>query len=149
LSIFKRLIKRVFGEPRKLNDEFFGELIDADGYYEGYADFNPIKDKIEIGISGDENGPSAEARSFYKQVEKDYYQLVKIISPKILERLIEWEPNVKIKDFDNEFKPVYLFIPDFNQEDQSWEIAFESIHNSHLITLVMSNYEVEFVRFDG
>lgn len=149
MSFILRVLTKVFGEPRKLYDDFFGEMIDADGYYECFAYFKPIGKKIELGIGGDENGPTKEARMFYKEIEKNYGELIEILAPEFLKNLLLWNPETKITSFKKEFEPVYMFIPDFKTEKLKWEIAFETIHNSHLIRAEMKGYEVEVVIIDG
>ena len=147
MSFFKKILNKIFPEPRKLYDEYFGEMNDNHGYFECNVFFKPINKKIEIGISGNENGPFKEARLFYKEVEANYEEIVKAVSPIILENFSDWNPSVKIENFKTEFEPVYLFIPTSKGND--WEIAFETIHDHHLFTVTMNNYTPKHVNIEG
>ena len=149
MSLFGKILKYIFGAPRTLQDDLFGEMLDADGYYECFAYFQPINKKIELGIGGDSDGPTKEARAYYKKVEKEYFTLLERIAPFIQEDLKKWSPEVEIKVFEKEFEPVYLFIPDCRATEIKWTIAFETIHDSHLFTIEMNGNVPESLVVDG
>jgi hypothetical protein len=64
--------------------------------------------------------------------------------------LRKWKEDFKIIDFQNEFVPVYLFIPRCETESVIWEISFESEHDeNHIFTLIIENFKATEIQIDG
>lgn len=150
MGLFSKIIKLVFGEPRKINDEFFGEMTDVDGYYECWRDFKPINKSIEIGIEAGEAGPTSKQKEFFSSIETDYDEITKKIQPVIEAEFRNWKRGFKIFDFKKEFKPVYLWVPSCESLPISWEIAFETDHDlNHIFTVSLKDKKIENLRMDG
>jgi hypothetical protein len=144
----------LFGKPVKINDSFFGELLfmevkdnPENSYFEGWRHFKPIDEKIEVGVSGSLQGLTQAQRDFFRQIEDIYALLVQRIIPLIEDTFHEWQADFKVNNFAEEFKPVYLFIPNCLQSPVEWEIAFESkpglvSHNyPYVLTVEMMAYD--------
>ena len=149
MSVFRNLILKIFGEPITKYDDLLGKMTYAGGYYECTVYFKPIKKYIEVGIGGDDGGPSSEAKLFYKEIETNYDKILRLIMPRVIEELAEWNPSIEICNFKDEFEPNYMFIPSGSSTGKDWEIAFNTIHDSHSITVVIADYTVKLVKLDG
>ena len=148
----------LFGKPVKINDLFFGELLfmevkssPANSYFEGWRDFKPLGEKIEVGVSGSLQGPTQAQKDFFKQIEDDYALLIQRITPLIEDAFHEWQADFRVNNFAAEFKPVYLFVPDCEQNSLEWEIAFESMpelvsyNYPYTLTIEMRDYEPQHI----
>jgi hypothetical protein len=148
----------LFGKSVKITDSFFGELLfmevrvdPANSYFEGWRHFKPIDEKIEVGVSGSLDGPTQVQKDFFRQIESDYKLLIQRVTPLIESAFHEWQPDFRVNNFEQEFKPVYLFIPDCLQNSIVWEIAFESVpglvsyNYPYILTVEMADYEPQHV----
>jgi hypothetical protein len=149
---------RLFGKPAKIGDAFFGEMTfmevkanPADSYLECWCHFKPTNEAIEVGISGNLLGPTQIQRDFFRQIEANYPLLIQRVIPLIEKTFREWQADFKTSNFTQEFKPVYLFIPDCVQNPIGWEITFESMpglvscNYPYLLTVEMSAYEPQHI----
>lgn len=147
----------LFPTPTKLEHEFFGPMLfqqnkkdPLKSYFESRRHFAPTNKTIEIGIDADVSGPTQKQVDFFKQIEENYGEITKAITPLIEAEFGNWNAGFKIRDFANEFEPVYLRIPRCENKPVLWEIAFESDHDrNHTFNLTMSNIEAKEILIDG
>ncbi|WP_406684336.1 hypothetical protein N1F78_00995 [Seonamhaeicola sp. MEBiC1930] len=147
----------IFGKTIKIDDEFFGKMVFLDdkkeplkSYFECRRHFKPTDDIIEIGITGDVNGPTKIQKDFFRKIESDYNEIALSIKPMIENEFRNWKEDFKIADFKKEFKAVYLFLPRCENEPKVWEIAFESEHDlNHTFTLTMNDLNATEILIDG
>jgi hypothetical protein len=151
------LLDFIFGKTIKIEHPFFGQMIyvgakknSKENYFECGRQFKPKKDKIEIGIEGDIGGPTQRQIDFFESIEKNYTNFSDSMILLIESEFRNWKEDFKIKDFQKEFTPVYLFIPRCETEPIIWEIGFESEHDeNHLFTLTMENFKATEILIDG
>ena len=151
------LLDFIFGKTIKIDDDFFGSMVflddkkkPAESYFECRRHFQPTDDIIEIGIKGDETGPTQVQKDFFHQIESDYAQVIASVQPMIESEFQNWKPDFKIADFQKEFKAVYLFLPRCDKDPKVWEIAFESDHDlNHTFTLTMNDFTATDILIDG
>ena len=147
----------IFGKPTKINNDFFGTmlfLIDKKdplkSYYECRRYFTPTDKIIEIGIEGNETGPTQKQIDFFKSIETNYTEIIKSIIPIIEDEFGNWKEGFRIEDFQNEFEAVYLGLPRCENKPIIWEIAFETDHDrNHTFTLTMSDFDAKEILIDG
>jgi len=147
----------IFGKTIKIEDEFFGEMIFSEfkknpekNYFECRRHFKPTNETIEIGIEGNETGPSEIQKDFFRKIESDYDKITSSIIPMIENEFQNWKEDFKIADFNKEFKAVYLFLPRCEKEPKIWEIAFESDHDlNHTFTLTINDLKASEILIDG
>jgi hypothetical protein len=148
-KFWNKIVEFIFGKIREVDDDFFGKMLDAGSYYECRRLFSPINDIIEIGIDGDETGVSKIQKEFFKQIEKDYKLISENVTPIIEKELNKWNSNIVIDNFEKEFTPIYLRIPNCEESPLNWMIAFETIHDSHMISVNMIDFEPDSILIDG
>jgi hypothetical protein len=147
----------VFGKTGKIADAFFGELVfiemsndSSRSYFECERYFKPIGEKIGLSVTGGLSGPTQEQKSFFNQIEADYFSLAPGWATLIEQRFSAWMPTPVIKDFTKEFKPSYLSIPTCEEQPVEWEITFDTVHDlNHIVTVGMLDYEPQYVQVDG
>jgi hypothetical protein len=152
-----RLLDFIFGKPTKLENEFFGVMlfqknkkVPLESYFECRRLFIPSKKIIEIIINGDLSGPTQKQINFFKSIENNYATIIASIIPLIENEFRNWQEDFKITNFQKEFEPVCLNIPNCENEPITWEIAFESEHDlNHTFTLTMRNLEAIDILIDG
>jgi hypothetical protein len=151
------LFDSLFGKTRKIDHDFFGQMIFTGGkvpnpsdYFECRRHFKPSNNVIEIGIDGDISGPTEKQINFFKSIEDNYSNITKAITPLIEDEFGNWKEGFKISDFNKEFEPVYLRLPRCEFNPIIWEIAFESDHDSnHTFTLTMNDFDAKEILIDG
>lgn len=137
------LWSRLFGRTVKIGDAFFGIMTfmgipndSAQSYFECACYFKPIREKMDVMVTGSLNGPTQEQKDFFAQVETDYPRLVTKFISIIEAEFGNWMSLPIIKDFDVEFKPTLLDIPACDQEPIEWEIVFDTVHDiNHIVTV--------------
>jgi hypothetical protein len=147
----------IFRKQIKLENNFFGTMLffedkknSLNNYFECRRHFNPTNKIIEIGINGNETGPTKNQIDFFKSIEVNYIAITKEIAPLIENEFQNWVEDFKIDNFQKEFEPIYLGIPLCNEKPIIWEIAFESRHDTnHTFTLTMSDFEAKEILIDG
>ncbi|MDO7886205.1 hypothetical protein [Hymenobacter cheonanensis] len=87
---------------------------------------------VVIGLSaqGTSGDLTQQQDKFIKQLERDYLLLVKTIIPGIEIEVRNREPGFKILNFEQEFWPAYLVIPDCKQQPIKWGISFFGISDA-------------------
>jgi hypothetical protein len=151
------LLDFIFGKPKKIQHDFFGTMLFLEfkkeshkSYFECKRHFKPTDRSIEIGIDGEETGPTQNQVDFFRSVEDNYATIAKAILPLIEDEFGNWKEGFRINDFQKEFEPVYLRIPRCENKPIVWEIAFESDHDkNHTFTLTMSDFEAKEIVIDG
>jgi hypothetical protein len=128
-----------FFKPRpKVHDDFFGELLFMEvkqphqNYFEGWRNFKPTDEDIEVAVTGELPGPTQQQKRFFTWVECDFQNLLEAIEPFVNQEFQKWQTGYSIVNFTADFKPVYLTIPNCEQKPTEWEIAFESIDTNQV-----------------
>jgi hypothetical protein len=140
--------------PRKVYDDFFGEMVfiefDKGSYFECRRLFEPIGKNIEIGLGGKLCESLAEQRKFYVEIEKQYASIIETTIPIIEDEIRNWKEDFAIKNFPVEFSPVYLNLTQFSTDSFKWEIAFDSSHDlNHQFTVSIKDFKAQSVLIDG
>lgn len=146
----------IFGTT-KIDNTFFGKMLflpdrrdPSKSYFECRRHFKPSDKQIEIGIDGEEIGPTQIQIDFFKSIEDNYLEITNSITPHIEEPFGNWQEGFKIKDFNKEFEPVYLRLPKCETKPIVWEIAFHSDHDrNHTFTATMENFAAKELLIDG
>lgn len=119
-------------------------------YVECRRSFKPISKDIELSLDANLSGPNQQQKAFFRQLEADYFSLIPVFSVGIEAEFGRWMKLLLIRNFEAEFQPVYLRIPDCEQSPVAWEIAFETTHDlNHTVTVGMLGYAPQYVRVDG
>ena len=147
----------LFPKPTKIEHEFFGPMLfqqnkkdPLKSYVECERHFTPTGKTIEIGIDADITGPIQKQVDFFKQIEENYVEITKAITPLIEAEFGNWNEGFKIGDFSKEFEPVYVRLPRCENKPVIWEIAFESGHDrNHTFNLTMSDFKAKEILIDG
>jgi len=147
----------LFKKSTRIEHEFFGIMLfqqnkkdPLKSYFECKRHFAPTGKIIEIGIDADVSGPTQKQVDFFKSIEDNYADIAKAVTPLIENELNNWKTGFKIGDFSNEFIAVYLQLPRCENSPVTWEIAFESNHDSnHTFNLTMSGLEAKEILIDG
>ena len=139
----------LFGKSRitKIQDEFFGEINDCKGHFEGHKYFNPTKTGIEIYIPNDAIKPFH--KTFFQDLEKNYDYLKMSLKVKFEDDIFKnWDENFEIKDFNNEFTLNFILFPEF--ETGEWEMSYNSIHDkNHVFIGFFKDWQLIDVMMDG
>ncbi len=147
----------IFGKTIKIDDQFFGKMIFSEfkktpekNYFECHRHFKPTNEIIEIGIKGNETGPTEIQKDFFREIELNYLKIISSVKPIIEDEFRNWKEEFEIKDFKKEFKAVYLFLPLCINDFKVWEIAFESRHDlNHTFTITMNDFNASEILIDG
>lgn len=151
------LFDLIFGKPIRIENHFFGKMLflgnkkdPSKSYFECRRHFKPSDKIIEIGIDGTETGPTQIQIDFFKSVEDQYKEITDSIRPLIEDEFGNWQEGFRIKDFNQEFEPVYIRLPSCENKVIIWEIAFESDHDkNHTFTVTMNNFVAKEILIDG
>lgn len=151
------LLDFIFGKPTKIEHDFFGPMVyfkdkkePVKSYFECRRYFAPAEKIIEIGIDGNESGPTSVQIDFFKRIEDNYSKISQSIIPLIEDEFKNWKEGFKIANFQKEFEAVYLQLPRCEDKPIAWEIVFESGHDkNHVFTLIMSDLEAKEILIDG
>jgi len=150
MSFLKKITEKLFGKPLLVQSPFFGEMIDAESYFECEKYFKPIAREVEIGLEKTLAGGEDRQVDFFNWLENNYDAVIEKISQPIEEKIIEWIPDYRIKDFKKEFKLEYLFIPKCDSAIFDWQISFWAENElQHWCSLEMNGLEVKFILIDG
>jgi hypothetical protein len=160
ISIFlRKTFMAFFGLFKKrpvIHDEDFGEMRfynskkEADQYFEADGRFKPTDTNVEYLIPAPATGPSAEQRSFLRQLTGNYTGLIEKMKPLIREEFRDWKENFSIVDFNKEFTPEAITIPDFRVGSIAWDICFTTTHDkNHWVIVNFIDFEPQSVLIDG
>ena len=146
-----------FGKKKTIQDAFFGPMLffsfkkdPARNYFECRRHFKPSGNLIEVGVAGDLSGPTALQKDFFQRVEQEYFTIGDKIVLLLESEFRNWKPDFKILHFEEEFAPVYLFLPRCEIQPVIWEIGLETLHDrNHAITVTMKDFEPEAVTMEG
>ncbi len=145
-----RLFNFILGKSIKVESDFFGTMLFADDYFECSRHFKPTGKIIEIKIEADESGPTQEQVDFFRSVEDNYATISSSMIPLIEEEVRNWDAAFKIRDFQKEFRAVYLCLSKGEPQPIIWEIAFESDYDkNHTFTLGMADFKATKIHIDG
>lgn len=143
----------IFSKRLRIEHDFFGTMRFheskkgiCESFFECRRHFQPTGKTIEALIDGDETGVTDWEIDFFRSIEENYSAICTSIIP-----LIEQEAEgIKIRDFRKEFHPVCLTLPRCETDPVTWEIEFESDHDSnHSFFITMSGFEAKEVLIDG
>lgn len=148
------LLHSLFGgssSERKLkpiHDEFFGELLHSrDSTYSTRRVFKPSDKEISMAIECGPTGPTQVQKDFYHYIENNYAAIVQSIVPLMEQELSKGRGNFRIYDFQKEFRPLDIVLPDCTQMPVEWDIMFETDHNrDNDYIVIMNNFEAQSVR---
>lgn len=151
------LFKNIFKKPLVIQDAFFGKMIYCEvkkkygsSYFECSRLFSPSQQEIEIGIDGYTDGPSQIQKEFYKEIETNYHDISQSIIPLIEEQFRNWKTNFEIKNFQKEFHPIHLTLPNCKQQPIIWQISFTSKHDeNHVFEATITDYTATEILIDG
>lgn len=150
MNILKKIKYLFFGETIKVQNPFFGEMVDAGSYYECKKYFQPIDKEVEIGLEKTTKELEKKQIIFFNWLENNYDFIIEKISSPIENKIIEWLPNYQIQNFKKEFELEYFFIPICNSEIFDWQISFwVGDELQHWCTLEMKGSEVKSILIDG
>ena len=150
-------LKNLFKKPISIKDEFFGNMVfievkekHGNSYFECRRDFSPSQQEIEIGIDGDINVVTQYQKVFFKEIESNYSEISQSIIPLIENQLRNWKPDFEIKNFQNEFHPCHLILPNCKQQPVIWQITFTSKHDeNHVFEASITDYTATKMFIDG
>src|SRR5437764_13854767 len=95
----------LFKKPTKIQNEFFGELRfvnfrhPAENYFEAQGFFAPTQNVTELLIQANVEGPTADQKAFYTDLQNNFEQYVQKIKPLIEGEFRNWKEDFEIKDF--------------------------------------------------
>lgn len=147
----------LFKKPHKIHDEVLGTLTlagfndPAKDYFEGGGvPFLSAAHPIELRVEGGLPGPTPAQREFFKTVRDRYDELAAVMSPLIEQEFRKWKRDFAIKNFRQEFTPVYLTIPKMDTPAFAWEFSFETLHDeNHQMTVRFEGFEPAGIVVDG
>ena len=150
------LLDFLFGKTKTVEDEFFGKLLfmefkdTSKNYFEGRRLFKPSNQNIELAIDGNLPGPTETQKQFFQRIENDYKILTEKASSLITEEFQNWRPDFQIQNFDQEFWPVHMTIPQIGDREAIWELAFNTSHDrNHTVTITYKDFEATDILIDG
>ena len=139
----------LFGKNRitTIQDEFFGEIRDCKGHFEGKKYFKSTNSEIEIFIPNDTI--QTFHSSFFQDLEEKYESLKMPLKEKFEgDFLKNMDENFEIKDFDKEFTLTFISFPE--SENSEWDLSYDTIHDkNHIFTGHFNNWQLEYVNIDG
>lgn len=147
----------LFGKTRIINDSFWGKMIydgnnsyHIEGSFECVKHFQPINDDIEIVLPAPKKGPSISQKDFFKQIEKNYEQIITKVIPLIEEEFRKWKTDFKIYNFKKEFIPVFIQLPNCQNTSVLWELSFDcTIDSDHTIAVKMCDFDPKEIHIEG
>jgi len=144
-------ISRIFNKyaAKQMQDEDFGlitfkphKAIRAD-YFVGCNYFSPLQQDVDFLIYAPKTGISAAQKSFYKEIENAYSAVIEK-SLSIVEAALQQNGNtVKIEDFNREFEPYRLTIPDLRDTTNlTWTMEYKTIHDpAHHYHIIFNHHQ--------
>lgn len=149
----------LFGPSKKkiiIQDEVFGTLQyrsskdPSKGYFSGKGIFPPTNSMTEYVIQADASGPTGRQRDFFRNLQLNFATYAARMKPLIEDQFRNWRPAFEIKDFNEEFKLVFVDIPRLDPTPAHWEMAFSTIHDrNHDVTIVFEGDEPQGIMIDG
>lgn len=119
-------------------------------YFECQTFFRPINGLLEVSITAEKTGPDQTQVDFFRSIEERYDSLTAMFIPLIEAEFNKWNPSLKILNFQSEFHPVFLEIPDCRRTSITWKIVFETKHDRrHTISCSIENFEIKDLQVDG
>jgi hypothetical protein len=144
-----------FLKPKKIQDDFFGELVcvtfkkPPSYLFEGSTDFKPLVRKVGVTINSALPTPSKEQQDFFLAIESNYADIKSKIAPLICAEFRSWGNDFVIEDFDKEFPLESLTIPSQPSSGQ-WELSYTTVHDkNHWVIISFSHFEPVNVMIDG
>jgi len=119
-----------------MQDEDFGlitfkphKAISAD-YFVGCVYFSPLQQDVDFLIYAPKSGITAAQKSLYKEIETDYSAAISQSIPLIEAALHKNGFPVKIADFNREFEPYRLILPELqNHVAPVWTMEYKTVHD--------------------
>ena len=150
------LLDFLFGKTKTVEDDFFGKLFflefkdTSKNYFEGRRFFKPSNRDIELAIDGSLPGPTENQKQFFQRIENDYKIVTERACLLIMDEFQNWQPDFQIQNFDQEFLPVHMTIPQIGDKEVVWELAFETNHDrNHAVTITFKDFEATEILIDG
>ncbi len=133
MSYIQKIVEFIFGKTVKIQDPFFGEMLDTGDYYECRRLFGPTNSIVEIGLEKKEITPDDKQIKFFKWIENNYDFLINIIQPEIEKIVKNWDDNFEIHNFKKEISLEYLYIPNCDETTFEWNIFFMRIMTYNIL----------------
>lgn len=136
----------IFKKKPKYVDELFGELgyttfkDKSKNFYDGTITFDA--QQCGINIDADENGPTIDQKSFFKELCDKYPSLKKdVIVPFLNKELEEWSGNSPISDFDKEFELDGISLPAIHAKAVQWSLTLYYTKIEHYVTIEFTEWQ--------
>jgi hypothetical protein len=133
---------------KSLTDDIFGimwynkEKDPEFNHYQAHFTFRPTNSEIDIFLDSDKDGFDSKQKSFFKEIEKKYQDIIeKSVFP--IEELLQKKKGktIKIQDFRKEFALFAISIPRI--PNKKWTLSFTSEKHSLMgITVQYNDWEV-------
>lgn len=150
MNFIEKIGAFLFGKTIKVNDPFFGVMIDADTHYECRRFFGPTNKVVEIGLEKKGIESDQNQRDFFGWIEENFDLIVENISPLVEAEIVESISDFRIRNFNTEFILEYLYIPKCEVDIFEWEIVFYADNElQHSCTIDMYGLEGYKVLIDG
>lgn len=149
MSFFSKILKFIFGENRVIENDFFGKMLDAGGYFECRRYFLPTGEIIECAVDTDSEESFENQIKFFKRIENDFDKIISIIRPHLEKEVHEWEPDYIFNNFLTDFKPNYIEIRAEEFETSRWRISFSNRPLAHCSHVEMEGFEIKYILMDG
>lgn len=111
-------------------------------HYQGHFIFKPTNTEIDIFLDSDKEGYESKQKSFFKEIERNYQEIVDK-SGILIEELLQKKKGqkIKIQDFRKEFTLFAISIPRI--PNQKWTLSFTSEKHSLMgITVYYNGWDV-------
>ncbi len=119
--------------PPRINDPDFGSLLfmfipnaPERSYWECEWMFPKSGTEISIGLPGDENGPSPEARQFFLGLPGRFEEILAAARPQLQQVFREWLQQDLPQDIFTVVKLAGFGLEDAKQHPLHWDISFET-----------------------
>lgn len=131
MSFFRHL--RLRFAPPELTDPDFDSLLfmyipnaSERSFWECEWQFPPTRTIISIGLPGDENGPTEEARRFYLSLPDRFERIVAAVRPRLSDVWTTWLQTDLPVDIFRATKLAGFGLEDPQARPLRWDVAFET-----------------------
>jgi hypothetical protein len=110
---------------RRLVDSVFGEIrFQKVGFWEGWVDFQPTGEKVEVLIDASSDGPREEQQEFIVRLALRYADLLPSINLVLQDGFTRSRPSSAAGPTDS-FRLVCIDVPDNPGEAADWSLSYE------------------------
>lgn len=123
-------------QPLRREDRYFGTLrfLRDTRVWEGWIEFHPVGHRVEVLLSGTQEGKNDQQREFLIELEQQYVALAPTVMKLLSERAAHSSPVN-----DASFKLVAIDLPD-EPQTSPWEMCFETEPPSDFFVVQMSGF---------